>query len=414
MNSGDMENAGKVISEGAALAESTGDLNSKAYLIFLKCELLLRKSDYVAVKRIIKKSLIELNKLPDRIIKAKMNVYLGLAHYRLAQFDNALDYLVKALEYTEKTDDEILEASVHLNIGNTLLKMQNFEKAHDHFQTALSKAQKKNHTITINDCTSALAGYYYYKDDFEKAYNCFSDLVDISEKRGDKNGQLLALVNSGSCLKRLERFEEAFDYLIRSQKLAKELENQFVTANSTRFIAEIYLEWERYEEALPLIEEALSIATKIDAKDLILDIYYVYSNYYVKQGDYRNAYENLSTSIEILADIFDANAQNQVLKLEAKYKTEQKEREAEIFRLKNVELVETNQKLQEALDNVKLLSGLVPICANCKNIRDDKGYWNNIEHYISEHSDMNFSHGICPECLAKLYPDISERLKNQS
>ncbi len=64
--------------------------------------------------------------------------------------------------------------------------------------------------------------------------------------------------------------------------------------------------------------------------------------------------------------------------------------------------------LQGALLKVKTLSGLVPICASCKKIRDDKGYWNQIESYISEHSSAEFSHSICPECARKLYPDLYE------
>ncbi|MCP4552520.1 MAG: PAS domain-containing protein [Bacteroidetes bacterium] len=61
--------------------------------------------------------------------------------------------------------------------------------------------------------------------------------------------------------------------------------------------------------------------------------------------------------------------------------------------------------LQEALDRVKTLSGLLPICAECKKIRDDKGYWNQIEVYVRDHSEAEFSHGICPECMDKLYGD---------
>jgi acid phosphatase family membrane protein YuiD len=60
--------------------------------------------------------------------------------------------------------------------------------------------------------------------------------------------------------------------------------------------------------------------------------------------------------------------------------------------------------LQEALNSVKTLKGLLPICSSCKKVRDDKGYWNQIEAYVSEHSEAEFSHGICPECAKKLYP----------
>ena len=65
-----------------------------------------------------------------------------------------------------------------------------------------------------------------------------------------------------------------------------------------------------------------------------------------------------------------------------------------------------NIKLQDALDRIKVLSGLIPICAGCKKIRDDKGYWNQIETFIRDHSEAHFSHGICPECARKEYPDL--------
>ena len=63
-------------------------------------------------------------------------------------------------------------------------------------------------------------------------------------------------------------------------------------------------------------------------------------------------------------------------------------------------------ELQAALDKVKLLSGFLPICASCKRIRDDQGYWQQIESYIRDHSEAEFSHGICPDCARKLYPEI--------
>ncbi len=62
--------------------------------------------------------------------------------------------------------------------------------------------------------------------------------------------------------------------------------------------------------------------------------------------------------------------------------------------------------LSEHESEIKRLRGLLPICSSCKKIRDDKGYWNQIEVYIRDRSDAEFSHGICPECIKKLYPDL--------
>ncbi len=73
-------------------------------------------------------------------------------------------------------------------------------------------------------------------------------------------------------------------------------------------------------------------------------------------------------------------------------------------------ILEDITSLKRAQEKVKTLSGLLPICSHCKKIRDDKGYWTQIESYIHDHSEAEFSHGICDDCLEKYYPDndISE------
>ena len=77
-----------------------------------------------------------------------------------------------------------------------------------------------------------------------------------------------------------------------------------------------------------------------------------------------------------------------------------------LLKFRAVKLERAYRNLQRAHEQIKTLGGLIPICAHCKNIRDDRGYWNQIETYIMEHSDAEFSHGICPDCMKKYYPDV--------
>ncbi len=79
-----------------------------------------------------------------------------------------------------------------------------------------------------------------------------------------------------------------------------------------------------------------------------------------------------------------------------------------LLRLKETEqeLSAQNRQLENALREIKTLSGFLPICSSCKNIRDDEGYWKEIEQYISDHSDLQLTHGICPDCLDRLYPEL--------
>ena len=69
-------------------------------------------------------------------------------------------------------------------------------------------------------------------------------------------------------------------------------------------------------------------------------------------------------------------------------------------------LREKNAELAAALAKVKLLGGLLPICAGCKKIRDDQGYWSQVDSYVQEHSEATFTHGLCPECIKRLYPEL--------
>ncbi len=70
-------------------------------------------------------------------------------------------------------------------------------------------------------------------------------------------------------------------------------------------------------------------------------------------------------------------------------------------------------ELEDALAKIKVLSGIIPICSSCKKIRDDAGYWQQVEEYISQHTEAEFSHGICNDCLQTLYPEYSERVQRK-
>ncbi len=78
-----------------------------------------------------------------------------------------------------------------------------------------------------------------------------------------------------------------------------------------------------------------------------------------------------------------------------------------------LKILKENEKLiddlQQALEEIKTLQGMLPICSYCKNIRDDQGYWNSIESYFSKHSELVFSHGLCPDCAQKHYPEFYKK-----
>lgn len=81
-------------------------------------------------------------------------------------------------------------------------------------------------------------------------------------------------------------------------------------------------------------------------------------------------------------------------------------KEMDIRKARELELRRSNDELQKALREVKVLRGLIPICASCKKIRNDGGFWQQLEEYLGEHSEAEFSHGLCQPCIKKLYPGV--------
>jgi DNA-binding NtrC family response regulator len=108
-------------------------------------------------------------------------------------------------------------------------------------------------------------------------------------------------------------------------------------------------------------------------------------DYLVKPVEANRLVSTISKTLEISA-------------LKAERKKLEEEKEKLILELKN------------ALGKIKTLGGLLPICSSCKKIRDDRGYWNQIEEYISQHSEAEFSHGVCPDCAKKLYPQYYDKI----
>jgi DNA-binding response OmpR family regulator len=72
------------------------------------------------------------------------------------------------------------------------------------------------------------------------------------------------------------------------------------------------------------------------------------------------------------------------------------------------ELAAKMEQLRQAFDQIKTLKGIVPICASCKNIRDDRGFWNRVENYVRDHTEAEFSHAVCPDCMKRLYPQFKD------
>ncbi|NOY14245.1 MAG: hypothetical protein GXP51_11440 [Deltaproteobacteria bacterium] len=127
------------------------------------------------------------------------------------------------------------------------------------------------------------------------------------------------------------------------------------------------------------------------------------------RSEQRSSYEELLEENRLLRTEVDVS--RQAAQLTAELVVEQITKIEDNYR----DLAQVNLELRQALDEIRTLRGTLPICAQCKSVRDDAGYWNRIEKYLQEHSDADFTHGLCPECEEQLYGDQEwfQRLKRR-
>ncbi len=170
------------------------------------------------------------------------------------------------------------------------------------------------------------------------------------------------------------------------------------------------LSWNRGAEqmygysALEMISQPVSILIPRDRPNEMVGVFEKF-----KQGEHTQRYETVRlrkdgkyvTVSLTISPVKDASGQILGASSIARDITERKREEAERLQLIH--------ELTSALQRVKTLSGLLPICAACKKIRDDRGYWQSVEVYIRDHSDAEFSHSICPECMTRQYPEMTRR-----
>ncbi len=279
------------------------------------------------------------------------------------------------------------------------------KEALDYYNRSIEINEELDNRKNLSNSLNNAGNIYRKSGESEKALEYFQKALKIRENLDDKRGISHTLTNIGTVYQDLENFNKSLEYFLRSLRIEEETEDRLASVDTLLSIGLIYASTDRFTEALEYAGKGLNIADEIGVPDLKRDSCETFSTILEQKGDFRKALEYHKKYKALNDEIFNKDSSSRINELQVQYETEKKEKEKEIYRLRNIELVKANEDLKHALAEVKHLSGLLPICANCKKIRDDHGYWEQIESYISEHSDVQFSHALCPECMKKLYPE---------
>ncbi|MCP4155778.1 MAG: tetratricopeptide repeat protein [bacterium] len=391
------------------------------------------------------------DELGDRKGMGGIYFMIGKIHHKFSDYDQALDYYFKSLELSEEFDNRATKAECINNIGRIYKAIKDYERALNYYSQFLAISKESNDINGISIAYNNIGSVYRRTGELQKALLFYKRSLDIVLKLGDDLSISSTYNNIGLVYNELGQYATALTHYKNAWDISKKKDDPYGIAVAMVNVAAIYRKQNRLNLAIKTINQILELTRKNDFIEIKSDCSQELAFIYISQRNHKLA-DKYYREYRITRDeIFNNEVSSKVAEMLTRYQTAKMEKEIEIlkkdqaikdlqlkkkeflkvvmiggfvvltvfilllvnrYRIKaraNQELTRANQELERANAEIKTLSGLVPICANCKSIRDDGGYWHQVEVYVEKHSQAEFSHSLCPNCIQKLYPDLVEK-----
>lgn len=271
----------------------------------------------------------------------------GVVNKSKGSMDGSLDAHMKALKIFEEIDDKKGMASANNNLG-VLYKVQGeFNKALQYFEKALEINNKAKETSGLIMVLGNIANIHRQTGNDSKAIEYNKKALEIAEETGDKKNLSLITNNIGLVYEKQGKYDDALKYFMKSVMLKESIGDTKGIASTYSNIGNLYRAKGDQNNAVKYQKIALDLIANSNAKPLEKDIYKEISQSYAKVGDYEEAYKNHLKFFQLHDELFSQEARNRLNELVTGYETEKSRREAEIFKLRNVELKKRNDKIQK-------------------------------------------------------------------
>lgn len=397
--------------------------------------------------------------LDDRDAMGRVANNLGATHYQWGNYEVALAAFLRAVEYRRETGNERGQALALANVGLTYRDWGQRERAREAYEESIRMADRVGYVFAQAYARLNLGELHLELGDWDRAEVLFRE--SLSHYEAVNSGIVFSDVLGGRVLNhlglaklRLERGDPAgaIQDLHELLELAGGVENPRYLARVRLDLGRAYSAAGRHEEARENLTAGLELAQLRDQRPIALEILATLARVEELRGVPGQALVHLQAHLALRDSVFDQAAVQRIAAMEAETEADRQERENALLRgeqraqeaviarqrlatvlgagllgvfvlllgvlyvfnrrgLKreselahsNRSLELANEQLRAAQSELHTLKGLIPICSNCKRVRDDEGYWETVETYISERSSALFSHSICAECGPRLY-----------
>jgi signal transduction histidine kinase len=330
------------------LSRKLGDKKQISNALFGIGKVYRRRGDYSKSLEYHSQSLEIAEELKDNERLAVLYNNIGVVHLDMVNYEEALDHYLRSLRIMEEIEDKKGISSLLNNVGTIYEELKNYDKALDCHLRSLEIREEMEDEKGASTSLNNIGVVYGRLGDFDKTIEYFSRSLKIKEELGDKRGIALTSGNLGNAYSQKKRYEEALEWHLNALKITEEIGDRGGIVTSLHNIGRLYLETKEYDKTVQHLERGLKIAREIGDRRSIEQIYDIFADLYSEKGDYKQALDYYQRHVEIRDEIFSEESSKQIAEMQIKYETEKKEKEAEIYRLKNVELAEALEKLKDA------------------------------------------------------------------
>ena len=339
----------------ATLYRKTGNLN-KWYETYISLADDYKKIDFFKVIKTLKYLEKELTAtIRNDTLLAALYKKMGRTYEEKNDYEKAGQYYLKALKTYRKINDKKGIASSLNSLGLIYYYQGNYDLALKNFNQALPLVEEMKFDYGIASILSNIGIIYLYQDKLDSAENIYLKVLELDKKLNDKYEMSQTYNNLALIYQKKKNRNKAAFYFKKSLDIKKEIGDKAGQASIYTNLATLFIEKGDYETALKYLNRAERIAKKIDSREFLKNIYNNYATVYEKLGDFKNAYFYEEKYVELKDSLITEEMQKQLLTLQTKYETQQKEQEIKMQKIKLAKVEAENKQKALRLEKERLL-----------------------------------------------------------
>lgn len=339
--------------QALALAEEIGSQKGIARSYNIIGVSFHRRSDFGKALSFYSKALKIFEKVGDinRIATLKHNI--GGINEKQGNYDLALKFYYEALNIWEKENDKEHLSASYNNIGIIYEKQGSYERALEYNLKSLQIKEETGDKYGASISHNNIGIIYANQGNNNLALEYYFKALTIKEEIGDNRTIAISYINISNIYNERNDNERAMEYLMKALKSFEDIDDKYGIATTNTSLGTIYTNLQQYDLSYKYLEKSLQMSVEIGAKGLEASALDVLSILYETQLDFKKALQYHKKYSSLTQEIFNEQKSEQIAKMQTKYETEKKEKEAEIFRLKNVELAKANKQLKKEITERK-------------------------------------------------------------